>query len=91
MNRNSIRSVTSRQSEISVCSLASMGQRSRVRLVGTREILNLARIRLGSRVLDIAAGAGEPALSAAERVGSKGYVLATDLSATRRGYHRNCR
>jgi hypothetical protein len=40
---------------------------------------------------DIAAGAGEPALSAAEQVGSKGYVLATDLSAVCRGYHRNCR
>jgi SAM-dependent methyltransferase len=30
--------------------------------------------------LDIAAGAGEPAVSAAERVGPGGYVLATDIS-----------
>ena len=32
------------------------------------------------RILDIAAGAGEPAVSAAERVGPGGYVLATDIS-----------
>lgn len=46
----------------------------------TRRILDLARIRPGQRVLDIAAGAGEPAVSAAERVGPGGYVLATDIS-----------
>lgn len=46
----------------------------------TRVMLDRAQIGPGSRVLDIAAGAGEPALSAAERVGPTGYVLATDLS-----------
>ncbi|MCM5570817.1 methyltransferase domain-containing protein [Burkholderiaceae bacterium FT117] len=46
----------------------------------TREMLDLARIRSGQRILDIAAGAGEPAVSAAERVGPDGYVLATDIS-----------
>ncbi|MGE5115143.1 MAG: class I SAM-dependent methyltransferase [Betaproteobacteria bacterium] len=46
----------------------------------TRRMLDLARIRAGQRVLDIAAGAGEPAVSAAERVGPGGYVLATDIS-----------
>ncbi len=46
----------------------------------TREMLDLARIRPGQRVLDVAAGAGEPAVSAAERVGPAGYVLATDIS-----------
>ena len=46
----------------------------------TRQMLDLARIRPGQRVLDIAAGAGEPAVSAAERVGPGGYVLATDIS-----------
>ncbi len=46
----------------------------------TRQMLDLARIRPGQRVLDIAAGAGEPAVSAAERVGPRGYVLATDIS-----------
>jgi SAM-dependent methyltransferase len=46
----------------------------------TRAMLDLARIQPGQRVLDIAAGAGEPAVSAAERVGPSGYVLATDIS-----------
>ena len=46
----------------------------------TKTMLDLAQIAPGQHVLDIAAGAGEPALSAAERVGSQGYVLATDLS-----------
>ncbi len=46
----------------------------------TRQMLDLARIQPGQRILDIAAGAGEPAVSAAERVGPAGYVLATDIS-----------
>jgi SAM-dependent methyltransferase len=46
----------------------------------TRQMLDLAQIRAGQRILDIAAGAGEPAVSAAERVGPAGYVLATDIS-----------
>ena len=40
----------------------------------------MARIQRGQRILDIAAGAGEPAVSAAGRVGPDGYVLATDIS-----------
>jgi len=46
----------------------------------TRQMLDLARIQPGQRILDVAAGAGEPAVSAAERVGLGGYVLATDIS-----------
>jgi len=46
----------------------------------TRRMLDVARIQPGQRILDIAAGAGEPACSAAERVGAGGYVLATDIS-----------
>ena len=46
----------------------------------TRQMLDLARIQPGQRILDVAAGAGEPAVSAAERVGPRGYVLATDIS-----------
>jgi ubiquinone/menaquinone biosynthesis C-methylase UbiE len=46
----------------------------------TQKMLDFAHVGLGQRVLDIAAGAGEPALSAAERVGPQGDVLATDLS-----------
>lgn len=48
--------------------------------VATRQMLDLAQIQPGQRILDIAAGAGEPAVSAAERVGPGGYVLATDIS-----------
>ncbi|MFQ5946817.1 MAG: class I SAM-dependent methyltransferase [Anaerolineae bacterium] len=43
-------------------------------------MLDLARIGPGSRVLDVAAGDGDQSLLAAERVGSSGYVLATDLA-----------
>jgi len=46
----------------------------------TRQMLDMARIQPGQRILDVAAGAGEPAVSAAERVGPNGYVLATDIS-----------
>ena len=46
----------------------------------TRQMLDLARVQSGQHILDIAAGAGEPAMSAAERVGPGGYVLATDIS-----------
>ena len=48
--------------------------------VATRQMLDLAQIQPGQRILDVAAGAGEPAVSAAERVGPSGYVLATDIS-----------
>ena len=46
----------------------------------TRQMLDRALIQPGQRILDIAAGAGEPTVSAAERVGPSGYVLATDIS-----------
>lgn len=43
-------------------------------------LVRLAEITPGQRVLDIATGIGEPALSAAGRVGSAGRVVATDIS-----------
>lgn len=46
----------------------------------TDAMLDLAGAGPGSRVLDIAAGAGEPAITIAKRVGPTGYVLATDIS-----------
>lgn len=46
----------------------------------TRMMLDAAQIKLGSRVLDIAAGAGDQTLDIARRVGENGYVLATDIS-----------
>jgi SAM-dependent methyltransferase len=46
----------------------------------TELMLDMAHVREGSRVLDVAAGAGDQSLQAAERVGARGHVLATDLS-----------
>ena len=46
----------------------------------TEQMLDLAHIKAGSRVLDIAAGAGEQSLAAARRVGPTGHVLATDIA-----------
>src|SRR5689334_5698268 len=47
----------------------------------TELMLDLAEIRPGNRVLDLAAGAGGQTLVAARRVGSTGSVLATDISS----------
>lgn len=44
-------------------------------------LVELARIERGHRVLDVAAGYGEPALAAARRAGPDGEVVATDISA----------
>jgi ubiquinone/menaquinone biosynthesis C-methylase UbiE len=48
----------------------------------TDAMLDMAAVRPGARVLDVAAGAGEQTLAAARRVGTGGYVLATDISPT---------
>ena len=44
-------------------------------------LVDLAGVRPGARVLDIATGNGEPAITAARRVGASGRVIATDQSA----------
>ncbi len=46
----------------------------------TEAMLEMAGIDRGSRVLDVAAGAGDQTLLAAEHVGPDGHVLATDIS-----------
>lgn len=46
----------------------------------TERMLELAGVKAGCRVLNVAAGAGEQTLRAAQRVGSAGHVLATDIS-----------
>jgi SAM-dependent methyltransferase len=46
----------------------------------TEAMLDMADVRAGGRVLDVAAGAGGQTLSAARRVGPEGAVLATDIS-----------
>lgn len=43
-------------------------------------LVELAGVRAGSRVLDIATGSGEPALTAARAVGQSGRVVAVDMS-----------
>jgi SAM-dependent methyltransferase len=47
----------------------------------TEMMLDMTGVKVGSRVLDVAAGAGEQTLTAARRVGPTGYVLATDISS----------
>ncbi len=52
----------------------------------TEAMLDMAAVGRGSRVLDVAAGAGEQTLSAARRAGAEGHVLATDISPAILGY-----
>jgi SAM-dependent methyltransferase len=47
----------------------------------TEMMLDLANLRPGDRVLDIAAGTGDLSMMIAKRVGPTGHVLATDISA----------
>jgi SAM-dependent methyltransferase len=46
----------------------------------SRTLVELANVRAGDTVLDIATGYGEPALTAARAVGSTGRVMATDIA-----------
>ncbi len=52
----------------------------------TEVMLDTAGVRAGSRVLDVASGAGGQTLTAARRVGPNGRVVATDISPTILGY-----
>jgi SAM-dependent methyltransferase len=47
----------------------------------SERLVELAGVERGSRVLDVAAGYGEPSLTAARVAGPGGAVLATDISA----------
>jgi SAM-dependent methyltransferase len=49
-------------------------------------LVELAGVEPGSRVLDIAAGYGEPSLTAARVAGAEGAVVATDISAEMLAY-----
>jgi ubiquinone/menaquinone biosynthesis C-methylase UbiE len=44
------------------------------------KIIELAQVKPGDRVLDIATGIGEPAVTAASRISGNGKVVATDIS-----------
>lgn len=52
----------------------------------TEAMLDMAKVDTGSRVLDIAAGAGDQSLQAAARTGPGGHVLATDISSNLLAY-----
>jgi SAM-dependent methyltransferase len=47
----------------------------------SERLLELASVAPGQSVLDVATGYGEPALTAAKRVGPEGEVVATDIAA----------
>lgn len=54
----------------------------------SERLCELAGLQAGSRVLDVAAGYGEPALTAARLVGGEGHVVATDISAAMLAFGR---
>lgn len=45
-----------------------------------QRLVELADVKAGDRVLDLASGIGEPALTVARRIGPTGHVVATDLA-----------
>ena len=72
---------------------AGWGRRDGLLLEGaapvTERMLELAGIAPGQRVLDIASGTGEPAISAARAVGENGSVVGTDLVDEMLAYARS--
>ena len=48
----------------------------------TEAMLDMARVAPGAQVLDLACGAGSQTLTAAQRVGPNGHVVATDIAET---------
>jgi SAM-dependent methyltransferase len=73
---------------------ASKGWRDWHELIDTathavsERMVEMAAIEPGDRVLDVAAGYGEPSLTAAQVVGPEGRVVATDISAGMLDYGR---
>ncbi|HKH42859.1 MAG TPA: class I SAM-dependent methyltransferase [Solirubrobacterales bacterium] len=56
--------------------------------VVSERLVEMADIKAGDRVLDVAAGYGEPSLTAAHKVEPEGSVVATDISAEMLGFGR---
>jgi SAM-dependent methyltransferase len=54
----------------------------------SERLVELAGIEPGNRVLDVAAGYGEPSLTAARKAGPDGAVVSTDISAEMQAYGR---
>src|SRR3954453_1327608 len=55
----------------------------------SERLVELAGGQEGNRVLDVAAGLGEPALTAAYKAGPEGSVVATDISPEMLAYARD--
>ncbi|MDP2603971.1 MAG: class I SAM-dependent methyltransferase [Deltaproteobacteria bacterium] len=82
--------MTSKSSELSETYLSSeradAWQRESLRRkessgAATEMLLNLADLRAGDRVLEVAAGTGDQALMISRRIGSSGQVVAVDISS----------
>jgi ubiquinone/menaquinone biosynthesis C-methylase UbiE len=56
----------------------------------TQMLLRAARVKPGMHLLDLASGAGDPALTLTEVVGPSGYVTATDLVPDRLAVAEEC-
>lgn len=56
--------------------------------VVSRRMIELADLKAGQTVLDVACGYGEPSLTAARAVGSDGHVVATDISSQQLAFGR---
>jgi enediyne biosynthesis protein CalE5 len=54
----------------------------------SERLVELAGVKAGDRVLDVAAGYGEPSLTAARAAGPEGSVVASDISAEMLAYGR---
>jgi SAM-dependent methyltransferase len=54
----------------------------------SERLVEMAGVEPGSRVIDVAAGYGEPSLTAARVAGPEGRVIATDISAEMLAYGR---
>ena len=54
----------------------------------SERLVAMAGVEPGDRVLDVAAGYGEPSLTAAKTVGAQGEIVATDISAGMMEYGR---
>jgi enediyne biosynthesis protein CalE5 len=54
----------------------------------SERLVELAGVESGSHVLDVAAGYGEPSLTAARKTGAEGKVVSTDIAAEMLAYGR---